>query len=360
MDCRETRRMLSAYHDGELSPAERAGVEEHLRGCAGCSGLLAALSGFDSKVEVPDPGPEYWERFNRRVVERAAKDDGGKKQTARPKQGWVRRQLPYFVPVAAAAALAVAIIRHAGLGPFSPSGSPPPREIARLDQETAPLPVPPTAADGNVPRRSRGIEQGRIAAREEAPPSRTASIPQELGKAAPAGAAPAAPAVPSPRPLPESLRAAPPSLDRKGAARQEREAAPATVGETSRFAADTAEGKGIAAGAKVETGARGKARGSAAPMPAPSPCESARSLALEGRLKEAEAAQRACLARHLPPASRGSGLVFLAELLDRQSRFAEADEVLRDAQRRYPESRPLDDYLRVRTQVQNRQLPVDR
>ena len=331
MDCRETQRMLSAYHDGELSPAERAGVEEHLRGCAGCSGLLAALSGIDSKVEVPDPGPEYWERFNRRVVERAAKDDGGKKQAARPTQGWVRRRLPYFVPVAAAAALAVAIVRHAGLEPFSPSGSPPPREIARLEKE--------------------------------APPSRTASIPQELGKAAPAGAAPAAPAtpaVPSPRPLPESLRAAPPSLDRKDEARQEREAAPATVGETSRFAADSAEGKRIAAGAKVESGAEAKAKGSAAPMPASSPCESARSLALEGRLKEAEAAQRACLARHLPPASRESGLVYLAELLDRQSRFAEADEVLRDAQRRYPESRPLDDYLRVRTQVQNRQLPVAR
>jgi len=34
---------LSAYHDGELSPAERAAVEAHLRDCPSCAAELAAM-----------------------------------------------------------------------------------------------------------------------------------------------------------------------------------------------------------------------------------------------------------------------------------------------------------------------------
>ena len=31
---------LSEYLDDELSPAERAAIDEHLRGCPGCRGVL--------------------------------------------------------------------------------------------------------------------------------------------------------------------------------------------------------------------------------------------------------------------------------------------------------------------------------
>ena len=45
VDCENPVR-LDAYHDGELSPAERAGVEAHLRHCPSCVAELAAIRGL--------------------------------------------------------------------------------------------------------------------------------------------------------------------------------------------------------------------------------------------------------------------------------------------------------------------------
>ena len=42
VDC-EDRIRLDAYHDGELSPAERSDVEAHLRDCPSCAAELAAI-----------------------------------------------------------------------------------------------------------------------------------------------------------------------------------------------------------------------------------------------------------------------------------------------------------------------------
>jgi hypothetical protein len=86
-------------------------------------------------------------------------------------------------------------------------------------------------------------------------------------------------------------------------------------------------------------------------------CEEARSLAAQERFKDAEAAQRACLAREDSPAAQESGLVFLAELLDRQRRFAEADTVIGEAQARFPGSQPLERYQQRRQQVQSGGIP---
>ena len=83
-------------------------------------------------------------------------------------------------------------------------------------------------------------------------------------------------------------------------------------------------------------------------------CELARTLAERERFREAEVAQRACLAGDLPEPEREKGLVFLAELLDRQARFAEADAVLAEVERLYPQSRPLDLYRQQRPMVQKR------
>lgn len=41
-DC-GNRVRLDAYHDGELSPAERSAVEAHLRDCPSCAAALAAI-----------------------------------------------------------------------------------------------------------------------------------------------------------------------------------------------------------------------------------------------------------------------------------------------------------------------------
>src|SRR3982751_4229507 len=42
VDC-ENQVRLDAYHDGELSPAERSDVEAHLRDCPSCAAELAAI-----------------------------------------------------------------------------------------------------------------------------------------------------------------------------------------------------------------------------------------------------------------------------------------------------------------------------
>src|SRR4051794_28821185 len=44
-DC-ENRVRLDAYHDGELSPAERSDVEAHLRDCPSCAAELATIRGM--------------------------------------------------------------------------------------------------------------------------------------------------------------------------------------------------------------------------------------------------------------------------------------------------------------------------
>ncbi len=83
-------------------------------------------------------------------------------------------------------------------------------------------------------------------------------------------------------------------------------------------------------------------------------CEIARTLAERERFREAEVAQRACLAGDLQKPEREKGLVFLAELLDRQARFTEADAVLAEVERLYPQSLPLGLYRQQRPMVQKR------
>lgn len=91
-----------------------------------------------------------------------------------------------------------------------------------------------------------------------------------------------------------------------------------------------------------------------------SSCDEARRMAEAGRLKDAEEAQRACLAEKQTAAVQEKGFVFLAELLDRQGRFADADAVIRDVESQFPRSRQLDAYRQQRSQVQQLQVPVRR
>jgi hypothetical protein len=79
-------------------------------------------------------------------------------------------------------------------------------------------------------------------------------------------------------------------------------------------------------------------------------------LAAQERWREAESAQRSCLARDPSSPAQEKGLVFLAELLDRQTRFADADAVIAEVDRIYPQSRPLDLYRQQRPMVQKRPM----
>lgn len=323
MDCVETRTMLSSYHDGELAPADRALVDEHLRGCGECSAVLSRLAEIDAHAGVPDPGPEYWERFNRRVMERVEGAPAPAK-VLRPKRGWARRRLPYFIPAAAAAALLLMVVRQTGMDPFS--RTPPPASPAATQASSQALPE----------KAPKALPQA--ANRRESPES----LPSADVSSAPRAPAQAVPAPPLAAP-PDSGHAAM-DMERKGA--------PGVDAMSPELA-------GVGKAKKAER-ALSKSTAAAAPAVVASPCEEARSLADRGLLEEAESAQRTCLARKNPPEAQERGMVFLAELLDRQSRIAEADSVLEETRRQFPSSRPLDSYLRQRSEVQGRRLPADR
>jgi len=340
MDCRETQTLLTAFHDGELPDADRARVEDHLRGCPECGARLAGMARLDAAANVPDPGPGYWDRFNARVLERVEREaEGPKAAVLRPKHGWMRQQLRYLVPAAAVAAMVMAVVRYGGLHPG------------------APAPAVPPAVRGPAGPDPAGQ---RVAKAEREPP---ATEKRESSASA--------------RRVPEeSLRVAEaPAAARGERTSRDRAAAPAGIDALSPAAeSQVAEKKESASGTRIAedrsaeapaAASLGKSRSKAGPSPLASvsprpalPCELARTQAAQGRWREAETAQRACLAQDRSAPAREKGLVFLAELLDRQERFAEADAVIREVDRQFPQSRPLDLYRQQRPMVQKQPMTV--
>ena len=381
MDCRETQALLTAFHDGELPAADRARVEEHLRGCPECHLLLADLARADQSAGVPDPGPAYWDRFNARLMDRVEREaDGPRVAVLRPKHGWMRQQLRYLLPAAAAAALVVVVVRYGGMHPVAPTPT-----------------VPPAVSEPAAPP-ALANERFATVTREERDRMADRSLPAGIEEASrDRAAAPAAVSVPSPPPMTFPRAPDGQGWPSAGAGRDATGSVAPAAGSPPLTAADEmpsgmqAERKKMGGGAspvepqlaaKTESasGMRiakdqsaeappavslGKTRSKAGPPPiasasprAASPCELARTLAERERIREAEVAQRECLAGDLSAPSREKGLVFLAELLDRQARFAEADAVITEVDRQFPKSRPLDLYRRHRPMVQKQPAAV--
>jgi hypothetical protein len=343
MDCREAQEMLSAYHDGELPEAERARVAAHLEGCAECVALLESMARVDAAAGVPDPGTEYWERFNRRVTERIAREQDAPRGTIvpHPKRGWVRQQLRYLVPAAAAAILAVVIFRN--IGP-EPGPETPVRTGAPATMETRRVPAPPGAPSPPAPR----DEPAGAATAEHPQPPEGKGIADRASRSRRMREAPAPSGVAEEKAAtsPGPAAVAPPGVKDADHAASER-----SVGKRPE-SEEAPVRKAQAAGGKRPDAAV-MAKGESGNSVPPGICEEARALAGEGRLKDAESAQRVCLARDDSPAAQENGLVFLAELLDRQRRFAEADAIVEEAQKRFPGSRPLERYQQRRSQVQS-------
>jgi hypothetical protein len=386
MECRETQTLLTAFHDGELPAAERVRVEEHLRGCPECAARLADLARADRAADVPDPGPAYWDRFNARVMDRVAREaDGPRVTVLRPKGGWVRQQLRYLVPAAAAAALVVMVVRYGGMHPGAPTPTVPPavseraapdsagERMAKADPESDGQGWPGAGAGrdatGSVaPARTTEKAESRAGARRVPPPvlgnERLAAVSREernrlADRSVPEGneeasreraTEPAAIGVPSPPPM--TFRGAPAGSQPITAADGMTQGSQAERKKVEGAAAPMAEQQGAG---KATSASGMRVAKEASPG---SPCELARALAERERFREAEAAQRACLAQNPSARAQEKGLVFLAELLDRQARFAEADAVITDVDRRFPQSRPLELYRQQRPMVQRQPTAV--
>ena len=361
MDCREAQTLLGAFHDGELPAADRVRVEEHLRDCPGCATLLAGLARVDHAAGVPDPGPAYWDRFNARVMDRIAREaDRAGGTVLRPKGGWIRQQLRYLVPAAAAAALVVVVVHYGGMRPVAPTPTAPPaasdraapvpaeQPVAKAEPETGAAKKAESAAvTRHLPPPAPEKEQSATVTREER--SRPADRPPPSGHVEVLRDRATVPAaVGEPPPPATTLQRSPDGQGGPG---------PGAGGDAAGKVAPPAGSPTVA-----ERHFAGEAKSASGMYMAKdrsaSPCESARMLADRERWREAETAQRACLAQDPSAPAQEKGLVFLAELLDRQARFAEADAVLTDVDRQFPRSRPLDLYRQQRPMVQKPPTPA--
>ena len=186
MDCRETQTLLTAFHDGELPAADRARVEEHLRGCPECAARLADLVRVDQAAGVPDPGPAYWDRFNARVMDRVEREtDGPRVAVLRPKGGWVRQQLRYLIPAAAAAALVLVVVRFGGMNP----GAPTPAVPTAVSEPAAPDLAGQRMARAEPESRATEKTESGVVARPVPPPVLAKERParRDAGGAGPPG-----------------------------------------------------------------------------------------------------------------------------------------------------------------------------
>ena len=79
MKCREVKKALVAYQDGEVMPSERTLIDAHLAGCASCERELAAVGSgrrrlaesLKSAAAQAAPSPQAWGRLQATIAEEA-------------------------------------------------------------------------------------------------------------------------------------------------------------------------------------------------------------------------------------------------------------------------------------------------
>ncbi len=70
MKCNEVQRRLSAYQDGEIKPAERERITNHLQVCRVCQAELAKLDGLWQALDgLPEiqPEPNFYGQIIRKI-----------------------------------------------------------------------------------------------------------------------------------------------------------------------------------------------------------------------------------------------------------------------------------------------------
>ena len=103
MRCKEVRRLLSAFIDGELPPEVMTKIEEHLKDCASCmqekESILASLNLLNESIPVIEPSPYFWTKLKQQILQREEK----KRLTTRI-FGWLT-----YKPATAAALAAIVV-----------------------------------------------------------------------------------------------------------------------------------------------------------------------------------------------------------------------------------------------------------
>lgn len=103
--CEAYEEDLVLLHYGDLSGAERAKLESHLGGCAGCAGYLKELATLlPLTVKSDEPPQEFWQNYNRELR--------GKLDDVAAKKSWWRNLAQAFRPgyVTAFASAAIVVL----------------------------------------------------------------------------------------------------------------------------------------------------------------------------------------------------------------------------------------------------------
>ncbi len=130
---------LSEYLDDELTPAERAGVDEHLRGCPGCRVVLEELRRVTLRAAaLPDaaPRPSLWPEVAERIGHPGLRPAGGDELAARRRR--TAPPLRWAAGIAAVLALGIGIGRtlpHTARQPVAQSTPPARTDPYRLTAE---------------------------------------------------------------------------------------------------------------------------------------------------------------------------------------------------------------------------------
>jgi anti-sigma factor RsiW len=118
-ECREWRELLGAYALGHLEGDERAGLEAHLDGCAGCREELAALAPVARMLPHADPArfelaPQPPPELGRRI---AATIEGEKQRTEQLRRRRALGGLAFGGATAAAVAAVLLLFVFGGSSP---------------------------------------------------------------------------------------------------------------------------------------------------------------------------------------------------------------------------------------------------
>jgi anti-sigma factor RsiW len=210
--CRKARQLLSPYIDDELTPKEKAALEEHLASCEACRAELEELRAVSDVLgEIfrrLEPPPDLLQRTLNRIRELEAAGEIERLRRQERRARW--RKVTVGVGLAAGIGLAALQIGRAGVGPVPQAPAPvvlaPGRGVnvedpAPAPQVEAPAPAPQVAAE---PRADGGGEAAAEAAPAPAPereaarpqvakaPVRVTAAPKSAGAGEGATAAPAA------------------------------------------------------------------------------------------------------------------------------------------------------------------------
>jgi len=135
--CKLLQRWLPGYLDGDAPAFWRRRVQAHLEHCPACRQEAEALKEVAAALKVApveDPGPAFWQEFNRELHLKLVQANQAPPERERP---WFR--IPYFAAAAASLAVLVVVIAYQMPGPHQTATAP------QMAKEAQPAPEPAKA-----------------------------------------------------------------------------------------------------------------------------------------------------------------------------------------------------------------------